>query len=55
MAQARKSMDWEAMFGLCLDPKTARAMREGNQPSEEEVCTMCGKYCAVRLVKEFLK
>ncbi|MCB2226010.1 MAG: phosphomethylpyrimidine synthase ThiC [Desulfarculaceae bacterium] len=54
MAQARKAMDWEAMFGLCLDPKTARAMRAGSPPGEEEVCTMCGKYCAMKLVNEHL-
>ena len=54
MARARKAMDWEAMFGLCLDPKTARAMRAGSPPGEEEVCTMCGKYCAMKLVNEHL-
>ncbi|MEW5911755.1 MAG: phosphomethylpyrimidine synthase ThiC [Thermodesulfobacteriota bacterium] len=54
MAQARKAMDWEAMLGLCLDPKTARAMREASRPAEEEVCTMCGRYCAMKLVNEYL-
>ena len=54
MAQARKAMDWEAMFAQCLDPKTARAMRASSPPGEEEVCTMCGKYCAMKLVNEHL-
>lgn len=54
MAQARKDMDWDAMWDLCLDPKTAKAMREASQPEEAEVCTMCGRYCAVRLVREHL-
>ncbi|MCF8096689.1 MAG: phosphomethylpyrimidine synthase ThiC [Desulfarculaceae bacterium] len=54
MAQARKAMDWDTMFNLCLDPKTAKAMRAGSPPGEEEVCTMCGKYCAMKLVNEHL-
>jgi phosphomethylpyrimidine synthase len=54
MAKARKAMDWEGMFQLCLDPKTARAMRAGSPPGEEEVCTMCGQYCAMKLVNQHL-
>ncbi|MFH2125029.1 MAG: phosphomethylpyrimidine synthase ThiC, partial [Pseudomonadota bacterium] len=54
MAQARKAMDWTARFELCLDPKTAKAMRAGSPPGDVEVCTMCGKYCAMKLVNEHL-
>jgi phosphomethylpyrimidine synthase len=54
MAEARKAMDWDSMLTLCLDPKTARAMRENSRPEEEEVCTMCGSYCAMKLVNEYL-
>jgi len=54
MAQARRNTDWPAMLDLCLDPRTARAIREKNPPAEEEVCTMCGRYCAVRLMREYL-
>ena len=53
MADARRRMDWEAMFHLCLDPKTARAIREKTPPAEEEVCTMCGRFCAVRLIRDY--
>jgi phosphomethylpyrimidine synthase len=53
MAEARRRMDWEAMMQLCLDPATARAIREKNPPAEEEVCTMCGQYCAVRLMRDY--
>ncbi len=55
MAQARADMDWEAMMNLCLDPRTARQIRESRRPSEEEVCTMCGKYCAVRLMRDYFR
>ncbi|MFH1060881.1 MAG: phosphomethylpyrimidine synthase ThiC [Pseudomonadota bacterium] len=53
MAEARRRMDWETMLGLCLDPKTARAIRESSPPAEEEVCTMCGRFCAVRLIRDY--
>ena len=53
MADARRRMDWEAMFSLCLDPKTARAIRLKTPPAEEEVCTMCGKFCAMRLIRDY--
>jgi len=55
MAQARAAMDWEAMLGLCLDPVGARKIRETSPPSEDEVCTMCGKYCAVRLMRDYFR
>ncbi len=55
MAEARAAMDWEKMLNLCLDPQRAKAIRMSSLPSEEEVCTMCGKYCAVRLMKSFLR
>jgi phosphomethylpyrimidine synthase len=53
MAEARRDMDWEAMMNLCLDQRTARRIRESSVPAEEEVCTMCGKYCAVRLMRDY--
>lgn len=54
MAQARSDMDWDAIYSLCLDPATARKIRENRSPEDEEVCTMCGKFCAVKLLKEHL-
>ncbi len=55
MAKARRRMDWDQMMALCLDPKTARAIRSGSRPTEDEVCTMCGKYCAVRLMRDYFR
>ncbi len=53
MAVARKNLDWETQMKLVIDPKKARKYREQNPPSEDDVCTMCGKYCAIKQVKEF--
>ena len=50
---ARKNLDWETQIRLSVDPEKAKMYREKFPPSEEEVCTMCGKYCAIKQVKEF--
>jgi len=54
MALARKSLDWERQIELAIDPKKARKYRASSQPQEKEVCTMCGKFCAIKQVREFL-
>ena len=55
MAVARKNLDWNAQLDLAIDPKKARRLREENPPSEGDVCTMCGKYCAIKTVREYFK
>ncbi|MDD5223696.1 MAG: phosphomethylpyrimidine synthase ThiC [bacterium] len=49
MAKARKNLDWDAQIRLALDPQRARSFREKNPPAEEDVCTMCGEFCAIRV------
>jgi phosphomethylpyrimidine synthase len=53
MSRYRKSLDWEGMINMSLDPERARAMRESSMPSEEEdVCTMCGTFCAIKVANK---
>ena len=56
MAKARKKLDWEKQIELALDPKKAKEARaEYNQNlDDEETCTMCGPYCAMKMVDEEL-
>lgn len=54
MSRARSELDWEGQFANALDPEKAREYRKSSQPSEEEVCTMCGDFCAVKRVKSLL-
>ncbi|MEW5936928.1 MAG: phosphomethylpyrimidine synthase ThiC [Candidatus Thermoplasmatota archaeon] len=54
MARARKALDWEAQFSTAIDPEKARALRAQRSPSEEEVCSMCGDLCAIKMVKRYL-
>ncbi len=57
ISKARAELDWEGQFSNCLDPEHAKARRAGRGPGkgDEEVCSMCGKYCAIKITKEYLK
>ncbi|MBQ6350972.1 MAG: phosphomethylpyrimidine synthase [Methanobrevibacter sp.] len=54
MAEARKKLDWEAQYECAMFPEAARAKRDERPPKEEDTCTMCGNYCAVKIVNEWL-
>jgi phosphomethylpyrimidine synthase len=45
MSKARRDLDWQKQFGLCLDPERARQIK-AKRNSEGAGCTMCGKFCA---------
>jgi len=53
MSVARKNLDWSAQMKFAIDPEKARRLREENPPAEDDVCTMCGKFCAIKQVKEY--
>lgn len=55
MAKARKKRDWQQQIRLAIDPNLARKMREESKPHISDVCTMCGEYCALKLVEKALK
>lgn len=48
MGRYRKELDWENQFLCAMDPEKARSFRETAMPEKEEVCTMCGDFCAVK-------
>ncbi len=48
---ARKKRDWKKQIKLCLDPDKASNYRETSKPSLSDVCTMCGKYCSIKLME----
>ncbi len=55
MSLARKNLDWDRQIKLAMDPGLAGKMREKAKPGDTEVCSMCGEYCAVKLLKDALK
>ncbi len=55
MARRRKALDWNGQIDLSLDPEKVRRYRSEVPPSETEVCSMCGEFCAIRTVEKALK
>jgi phosphomethylpyrimidine synthase len=53
MSRARRALDWDRQLALAIDPVKARRLREERNPAGMRECTMCGEYCAMRLVAEF--
>jgi len=54
MSRARKALNWERQLALAIDPQKARRMRQERNPEEMRECTMCGEFCAMKLVADFL-
>ncbi len=54
MADARRNLDWEAQWECAMDPETAKAIRDSRASEEDDRCSMCGKFCAVRSMNKAL-
>ncbi len=54
MSEARKNLDWERMIALSIDPERARALRAAHPPKDEQLCTMCGEFCAMKRIGNVL-
>ena len=52
MGQARRKLDWDAMWKCALDPVTGKKRYDESPAATEGTCTMCGKMCAVRTVNK---
>jgi len=52
MAYARKNFDWEKQFELAFDHEKPRKCRQRKPISDDDMCTMCGEFCALRLVRD---
>lgn len=55
MAKARKELDWSEQLRLALDPVKATEYRNKKNKSDDEACSMCGDYCAVKIVGQYLE
>lgn len=54
MSRRRRARDWDGMLKLALDREKARAIRRASPPRSADVCTMCGDYCAIKVVEKYL-
>ena len=50
MNAGRKALDWDLMREAALDPQQLDKRREDHK--HEDVCAMCGKFCAVKMLKD---
>ena len=52
MSEARNRRDWKQQIALSIDPEKAKIYRTSSKPQLLDVCTMCGKYCAIKLMEK---
>jgi phosphomethylpyrimidine synthase len=52
LAGYRRARDWEGQFITAIDGDRAR---EIHHQDKAETCSMCGKYCAILIMEEYLK
>ncbi|MBN1382844.1 MAG: phosphomethylpyrimidine synthase ThiC [Deltaproteobacteria bacterium] len=52
MAKYRKEFNWQGQVDLSIDPETTKKYLEKSESAQEEGCTMCGEFCAIKLGKK---
>lgn len=53
ISEARKKLDWGKQQQLALDPHKFKEVRK-KRKSKSKACSMCGDFCAMQIVSEFL-
>lgn len=54
MSKARFRLDWATQLQHTIDKEKAKKIRENHGLSPSGSCTMCGEFCAMKTVEEFL-
>jgi len=52
MSRCRKNLDWKGQIEASLDPIKAKALRDSRTSAEDDVCTMCGEFCAIKILNK---
>jgi len=53
LSSARKRLDWQKQKKLSIDPDKFAEIRK-RRKSRTKACSMCGEFCAMKIVSEFL-
>lgn len=53
MARARKALDWKAEIDISINPKKTALFYDERNLGQEETCTMCDDFCAIKLVESY--
>jgi phosphomethylpyrimidine synthase len=51
MSLARSDLNWKKILELSINPKIAKEIRDRCSDADENVCSMCGKFCSVKISK----
>jgi phosphomethylpyrimidine synthase len=51
---ARKNLDWDEMINQSIDPELSNLIHYRNGNIEDDVCSMCGEFCAIKIPKDAL-
>ena len=51
MSKARSNLDWRKMIELSINPQLAKEVRERCTDEDEDVCSMCGRFCSIKTSK----
>lgn len=54
MAKARKALNWEEQIRLSINPDKALKYRNSKNVPTTDTCSMCGKFCAMKIVGNYL-
>jgi phosphomethylpyrimidine synthase len=54
MSIFRKALDWDGQITCAIDPDKIRDFRK-DRKLENNVCSMCGEFCAMKIVKDYFK
>jgi phosphomethylpyrimidine synthase len=54
MSTYRKALDWEGQIKCAIDPDKIRDFRKERKLSSD-VCSMCGEFCSMKIMKDYLK
>jgi phosphomethylpyrimidine synthase len=55
LSLARKKRNWEKQLQLVLDTNKAKEQRNKIPAHIDDTCSMCSKYCSIKIVEEYLK
>lgn len=54
MSVFRKALDWEGQIACAIDPDKIKEYRK-ERNLHNDVCSMCGEFCSMKLMKDYLK
>ncbi|MCL5674134.1 MAG: phosphomethylpyrimidine synthase ThiC [Candidatus Omnitrophica bacterium] len=55
ISEARFKRDWKQQEIFSINPEKFKKVRESQGIFSDDVCNMCGKYCAMKIISDMLK